>query len=101
MSDVHTPSSATGVDAAAGPTSAPKEEYDPLRSDIAFHPLSDATITVRVIKSFEYRTFKGLVLHGVDLGKMTVGELMENTKRGECFSWIHALRDLILYQNGS
>ncbi|KAG8747663.1 hypothetical protein FRC10_000206 [Ceratobasidium sp. 414] len=38
-------------------------------------PLSAATITVRVIKSFEYRTEKSLVLHALDLEHMTVGEL--------------------------
>ncbi|KAG8692543.1 hypothetical protein FRC08_009698 [Ceratobasidium sp. 394] len=38
-------------------------------------PLSAATITVRVIKSFEYRTEKSLVLHALDLERMTVGEL--------------------------
>lgn len=59
------------------------EDYSPLSSDIDFHPLSNATITVRVIKSFEYRTFKGLVLKNVDLGLETVGALMERTKRGK------------------
>ncbi|QRV86693.1 hypothetical protein RhiJN_14711 [Ceratobasidium sp. AG-Ba] len=38
-------------------------------------PLSAATITVRVIKSFEYRTEKSLVLRALDLEHMTVGEL--------------------------
>ncbi|KAF8610213.1 hypothetical protein BDV93DRAFT_517377 [Ceratobasidium sp. AG-I] len=38
-------------------------------------PLSAATLTIRVIKSFEYRTEKSLVLRALDLEKMTVGEL--------------------------
>ncbi|ELU44738.1 hypothetical protein AG1IA_01219 [Rhizoctonia solani AG-1 IA] len=40
-------------------------------------PLSSATITVRVIKSFEYRTEKSLVIHALDLEHTTVGELKE------------------------
>ncbi|KDN51740.1 hypothetical protein RSAG8_00288, partial [Rhizoctonia solani AG-8 WAC10335] len=43
-------------------------------------PLSTATITVRVIKSFEYRTEKSLVLHALDLEHMTVGELKERVR---------------------
>ncbi|PVU99200.1 hypothetical protein BB559_000911 [Furculomyces boomerangus] len=37
-------------------------------------------ITVRVIKNFEYRTIKNLVLR-VNLEKMTVGDLMELCKK--------------------
>lgn len=47
-------------------------------------PLSAATITVRVIKSFEYRTEKSLVLHGLDLEHTTVGELEERVRNGGC-----------------
>ncbi|KAJ3091835.1 hypothetical protein HK102_013218 [Quaeritorhiza haematococci] len=36
-----------------------------------------STLTIRLIKSFEYRTVKNLVLHDIDLEKMTVGELMQ------------------------
>lgn len=74
--------------ATSTPASAPahgENTYDPLRSDEAFHPLNNATITVRIIKSFEYRTFRGMVLKGVNLGEVTVGELMERCKRGELF----------------
>lgn len=45
-------------------------------------PLSAATITVRVIKSFEYRTEKSLVLRALDLEKMTVGELKARVQHG-------------------
>lgn len=45
-------------------------------------PLSAATITVRVIKSFEYRVAKALVLHDLDLEHMTVGELKKRVKEG-------------------
>ncbi|KAJ6547286.1 hypothetical protein B0H19DRAFT_1266227 [Mycena capillaripes] len=40
-------------------------------------PKSSATLTVRVIKSFEYRTEKSLVLHHVNLETTTVGELKD------------------------
>lgn len=38
-------------------------------------PTSDATITVRCIKNFEYRTCKNLVLQHVNLETCTVGDL--------------------------
>ncbi|KAJ8456577.1 hypothetical protein ONZ51_g12040 [Trametes cubensis] len=40
-------------------------------------PKTDATLTVRVIKSFEYRTEKSLILHHVNLETTTVGQLKE------------------------
>lgn len=39
------------------------------------HPATDATLTVRVIKSFTYRTERSAVLHHVDLTTMTVAGL--------------------------
>ena len=43
-------------------------------------PKSDSTITVRVIKSFEFRTFKNLVLHHLNLEKTTVKQLKETIR---------------------
>ncbi|KAF8136236.1 hypothetical protein EV363DRAFT_1395352 [Boletus edulis] len=40
-------------------------------------PPTEATITVRVIKSFEYRTERSLVLHKLNLEATTVGGLKE------------------------
>lgn len=40
-------------------------------------PRTSATITVRIIKSFEYRTAKNLVLHSFNLETTTVGALKE------------------------
>ena len=56
-------------------------------------PLTDATLTVRVIKSFRYRTEKGLVLHHVDLTKTTVDELKEMSRQGvvKCFRMLFLL----------
>ncbi|KAL1730045.1 hypothetical protein EV714DRAFT_284407 [Schizophyllum commune] len=50
-------------------------EEEPLTNTIA--PKTSATLTVRVIKSFEYRTEKSLVLHNVNLETTTVGRLKE------------------------
>ncbi|WVF66332.1 hypothetical protein IAT40_001072 [Kwoniella sp. CBS 6097] len=41
------------------------------------HPVEDATLTIRVIKSFEFRTQKSMVLKHLNLAEMSVGELME------------------------
>ena len=38
-------------------------------------PKTSATLTIRVIKSFEYRTERSPVLHNVNLQEVTVGEL--------------------------
>ncbi|EAU88113.1 cytoplasmic protein [Coprinopsis cinerea okayama7 len=40
-------------------------------------PKTAATITVRIIKSFKFRTQKSLVLHNIDLTTTTVGQLKE------------------------
>ena len=40
-------------------------------------PKTSATLTIRVIKSFEFRTEKSLVLHDVNLETVTVGGLKE------------------------
>lgn len=46
-------------------------------------PLTDAVITIRVIKSFAYRSMKALVLKNVDLTTLTVAELEERCRKGE------------------
>lgn len=45
-------------------------------------PKTDATLTIRVIKSFEYRTEKSLVLHHVNLETTTVGQLKDTVRQG-------------------
>ena len=45
-------------------------------------PRTDATITVRVIKSFEFRTERNLVVHHINLEKTTVGGLKEIVHQG-------------------
>ncbi|KAI0806995.1 hypothetical protein C8Q74DRAFT_1225342 [Fomes fomentarius] len=44
-------------------------------------PKSDATLTIRVIKSFEFRTEKSLVLHHVNLEQTTVGQLKDKVRQ--------------------
>jgi len=46
-------------------------------------PLNDVVLTVRVIKSFTYRTTKNLILQHVDLTTMTVGQLKNKVVEGE------------------
>lgn len=43
-------------------------------------PLTDAVITIRVIKSFAYRSMKALVLPNIDLTTMNVNELKARCK---------------------
>lgn len=44
-------------------------------------PVTDATLTIRCIKSFEYRTEKNLVLRGLDLTHLKVGDLIEQCQK--------------------
>lgn len=77
----HTTANTTSdtTDAAAPPH---LSEHEPLATELK--PITAATLTVRIIKSFEFRTQKSLVLKEVDLEKITVGELMERCRKGEC-----------------
>lgn len=45
-------------------------------------PLTDATITIRIIKSFTFRTEKHLILQHLDLKQTTVGQLKEIARKG-------------------
>jgi hypothetical protein len=72
-------------------------------------PKSSATMTVRIIKSFQYRTERSLVLHGVNLEKTSVGDLKNIARRGivkflrSCMRLYieHCLQPFRLSQNGS
>ncbi|KAF5386632.1 hypothetical protein D9615_001769 [Tricholomella constricta] len=44
-------------------------------------PKTSATLTVRIIKSFEYRTERSLVLHEVNLETCTVGQLKDIARK--------------------
>lgn len=57
--------------------------HEPLSSELL--PTTDATLTIRIIKSFEFRTQKSMVIKGVNLEVETVGGLMQRVKDGECF----------------
>lgn len=45
-------------------------------------PKTRATLTLRIIKSFEFRTEKSLVLHDVNLETTAVGQLKETARQG-------------------
>lgn len=53
---------------------------DQLTSTI--RPKTDATLTIRIIKSFRFRTERNLVLHHINLEQTTVGQLKELSKQG-------------------
>lgn len=44
-------------------------------------PLTDSVITIRIIKSFAYRSMKALVLQHVDITKMTVDRLRSHCQQ--------------------
>lgn len=60
---------------------APSTTPDPLTNTL--RPLTDAVLTIRIIKSFEYRTTKNLILAHTDLENMTVGQLKELVRAGQ------------------
>lgn len=47
-------------------------------------PRTQATLTIRVVKSFEYRTEKHLILHDINCETTTVGQLKELVRQGAC-----------------
>ncbi|KAI8149953.1 hypothetical protein BJV82DRAFT_503803 [Fennellomyces sp. T-0311] len=63
-------------------------------------PTTDAVITIRCIKSFEYRTCKSLVLQHLNLETTTVGELKtlvrENTLKLYTVAHGHKTQNLII-----
>lgn len=61
----------------------PEDDFDDTTTNLA-KPLNSATITVRVVKSFEYRVAKSLVLHNMDLQQITVGELKQKVRESTC-----------------
>lgn len=58
-------------------------------------PVTSATITVRVIKSFPFRTTKNLVLKELDLSVTTVGHLAELCREGAWAASVLGLRDAL------
>jgi len=52
--------------------------HEPLSSELL--PQTDATLTIRIIKSFEFRTQKSMVIKGVNLLEETVGGLMQRVR---------------------
>lgn len=63
--------------------------HEPLSSEL--RPETDATLTIRIIKSFEFRTQKSMVIKGVNLVEETVGGLMQRVRdcMFSCFLSFH------------
>ncbi|WVQ64688.1 uncharacterized protein L199_002855 [Kwoniella botswanensis] len=55
----------------------PQHEEDHQLLGSERNPITDATLTIRIIKSFEFRTQKSLVVKHLNLEELTVGGLME------------------------
>ena len=55
-----------------------------------YHTPDDATLTVRLIKSFPYRTVKNLILRHVDLTKTTVGGLKDLIRSRLSSVWMYS-----------
>ena len=53
---------------------------DDILTNVA-RPNTSATLTIRIIKSFTFRTERSLVLHDVNLVTMTVAQLKEIAKQ--------------------
>lgn len=56
--------------------------FDDTLTNLA-RPRTSATITVRVIKSFEFRTERSLVLRDINLDTITVGDLKDIARNGQ------------------
>jgi hypothetical protein len=56
--------------------------FDDTLTNLA-RPRTSAIVTVRVIKSFEFRTERSLVLRDIDLDTTTVGNLKEMARNGQ------------------
>ena len=56
------------------------EHSDPLTNEAI--PRTHATLTIRVIKSFEFRTEKHLILRDVNCETTTVGQLKDMVREG-------------------
>jgi hypothetical protein len=56
--------------------------FDDTLTNLA-RPRTSAIITVRVIKSFEFRTERSLVLRDIDLDSTTVGDVKEMARNGQ------------------
>lgn len=59
----------------------PQSDFSDVLTNLAL-PKTSATLTLRIIKSFEYRTERSLVLHNINLETTTVGELKELARAG-------------------
>jgi hypothetical protein len=57
-------------------------DFDHTLTNLA-RPRTSAIITVRVIKSFEFRTERSLVLRDINLETTTVGDLKEIARNGQ------------------
>jgi hypothetical protein len=58
------------------------DEHEVLTNEAV--PRTQATLTIRIVKSFEYRTEKHLILKNINCETTTVGQLKELARQSEC-----------------
>lgn len=58
----------------------PQADFSDNKETNTARPLTDAVITVRIIKSFEFRSMKAYVLKSVDLTTMTIAQLEDKCR---------------------
>jgi len=81
---LYTMSNQAPAQAVNGEVQAEGQYHEPLSSEL--RPQTDATLTIRIIKSFEFRTQKSMVIKGVNLLEETIGGLMQRVRDCEYFS---------------
>ena len=62
-----------------------------MSDSLVVRPNGSATLTIRIIKSFTFRTERSLVLHNVNLVTTTVTQLKEITKQSMLIVFRHAI----------
>lgn len=59
----------------------PQADFSDNKETNVARPLTDAVITVRIIKSFEYRSMKAYVIKSIDLTTTTIAQLEEQCRK--------------------
>jgi hypothetical protein len=72
-------------------------DFDHTLTNLA-RPMTSAVITVRVIKSLEFRTERSLILRDINLETTTIGDLKEIARSGELSG--HILVSFFKYSPG-
>jgi hypothetical protein len=61
-------------------------------------PRTQATLTIRIVKSFTFRTEKHLILHNINCETTTVGQLKELAKQGTYYLKIYVDGNILTFR---